>query len=506
MKADKLIISNRTALQFKYKKAFSSIKAELDRLVKFDKSRGLTSVICYVDEASTMKKVDGHFVNDPKDAKAVKRAIDELYRSYQPDYLLIFGASDIVPLVHLSNQLYDPPEGDDDERVESDLPYCCDKPYSQDPGKFFSPTRVLGRLPDVVGIADPSIFQKLVSNIVKYKPGSAKDFGNYFGLSVWDWRVSTEMSLQNISGDNKALHTSPVNGPKFTKDQLKPKLHFINCHGGLNDTSLYGQKGKNTYPVALTTGALKGKITYGSVVAAECCYGGQLFQPGSINELPFCNTYLVEGALAFVGSTSTAYGPPDDQGLADLITQYFLLNVLEGASTGRAFLQAQQKFLEVSRPHIDPYEVKTISEFCLLGDPSLVLVHNPKIFSKKNKETVKKLMAEGQRKNRRMELEAKGIELGSILRLPKKVKPDNTSSEIKKVFKSLQMSESKTTTFESGKSIITPGKAFGGKVTFHIATRKRALPDDRGSLHPIQVVLVKEINGTLVDVKEYAAK
>jgi hypothetical protein len=506
MKADKLIITNRSALQLKYKAAFTDVKKEIDRLIDFDKKRKLSSVLCFIDDEATMKKANGKAVSNYNDPKSVKLAIDALYKAYQPDYLLLFGSSDVIPFVKLTNALYDPPDGDLDSRVESDLPYCCDKPYSTDPGKFFAPARVLGRLPDVVGIGDPNVFKTLVSNILKHKPGKAKDFDNYFGLSVWEWKVSTEMSLQNIAGNNKDLMTSPDKGPTFSKQQLKPRLHFINCHGGLNDTNFYGQKGKNDYPIAMTTASLKGKVTYGSAIAAECCYGGQLFQPASVNELPICNRYLLEGALVMAASTTTAYGPPDDQGQADLITQYFLKNLVCGASAGRAFLQAQQKFLEVSRPHIDPYEVKTIAQFYLLGDPSVVLVINPKVFSDTGKEKAMKMMAEGQRKNRRVMLETKGLELGNTLKAPRKLTSDGKSEALKKILRTFKMPAKKTTTFQSGRSVTTPGKAFGGKVSFHVTTRKKSLPDDRGSLQPIQVVMVKEINGTLVDVKEYVAK
>ena len=116
------------------------------------------------------------------------------------------------------------------------------------------------------------------------------------------------------------------------------------------------------------------------------------------------------------------------------------------------------------------------------------------------------MMAEGQRKNRRVMLKAKGIELGNIIKAPKKIGVDGKSEELKKVLKTLRMPRAKTMVFQSGKSTDSPGKAFGSKVNFHVATRKRSLPDDRGSLQPIQVVMVKEINGTLVDVKEYVAK
>ncbi|HYJ37220.1 MAG TPA: hypothetical protein VEV87_01330, partial [Chitinophagaceae bacterium] len=154
MKADKLIITNRSALQLKYNASFADVKKEIDRLIEFDKKRKLSSVLCYIDDNVTMQKTKGKAVTNNKDPKSVKLAIDALYHAYEPDYLLLFGASDIIPFVKLTNALYDPPDGDLDSRIESDLPYCCDKPYNTDPGKFFAPSRVLGRLPDVVGIGD----------------------------------------------------------------------------------------------------------------------------------------------------------------------------------------------------------------------------------------------------------------------------------------------------------------------------------------------------------------
>ena len=74
MKADKLIISNRSALQLKYKTAFSDIKKEIDRLILFDKKRGLLSVLCFIDDETAMNKVNGKAISNRKDARSVKLA------------------------------------------------------------------------------------------------------------------------------------------------------------------------------------------------------------------------------------------------------------------------------------------------------------------------------------------------------------------------------------------------------------------------------------------------
>src|SRR6185295_4052350 len=103
---------------------------------------------------------------------------------------------------------------------------------------------------------------------------------------------------------------------------LQRRAHFINCHGGDADPSFYGQLGKK-YPNALNAVDLPGKIAEGTVAAVECCYGGQVYDAKSVaGQIGICSTYLGEGAYAFLGSTTIAYGPADENGSADLICQY----------------------------------------------------------------------------------------------------------------------------------------------------------------------------------------
>jgi limonene-1,2-epoxide hydrolase len=59
-----------------------------------------------------------------------------------------------------------------------------------------------------------------------------------------------------------------------------------------------------------------------------------------------------------------------------LICQYFLQQVLAGASLGRAALEARQQFAR-SSPELDPTDIKTIAQFNLLGDPSIQPVKAP---------------------------------------------------------------------------------------------------------------------------------
>lgn len=82
------------------------------------------------------------------------------------------------------------------------------------------------------------------------------------------------------------------------------------------------------------------------------------------------SSYLADGAYGFFGSTTIAYGPSEGNGQADLICQFFLDSVLNGASLGRAALEARQRFAALYT-HLDPTDLKTLAQFYLLGEPSI---------------------------------------------------------------------------------------------------------------------------------------
>ncbi|HRQ51842.1 MAG TPA: hypothetical protein PLR74_14945, partial [Agriterribacter sp.] len=74
--------------------------------------------------------------------------------------------------------------------------------------------------------------------------------------------------------------------------------------------------------------------------------------------------------------------------------------------TGRALLQARQQFLSESGPHLDPYELKTVAQFYLLGDPSVLPVID---------DSVKKVVSRNTVQNTRMKLFNKGCDLKKSL-------------------------------------------------------------------------------------------
>jgi hypothetical protein len=380
---DKVIVTNLTALKQKYGAAgVKSIQGAVKDLIKADKGRGLATTLVALDDATAMKKLKATPVKNADSYRENKKAIDGVYKALVPDYLVVLGAIDVVPHQDLKNPLYTTdPNGDNDEFAYSDVPYACDAPYSQDIKDFTGPTRVVGRLPDLSGAqGSPKYLIGLLKTASSWKSSKRSEYQNYLGVSAETWLESTAESLTNLFGSSKDMQTSPKKGYVWKTNLINRRMHFINCHGGDAYPNFLGQSvaDNDDYPVshmAAFIGA-KGNIAEGTVVAAECCYGGQLYDPSNPSaegQMSICNTYLAKKAYAFFGSTTTAYGPSKGNDQADLICQYFLQRVLNGASTGRATLEARQRFIEKTSP-LSPMNQKTLAQFNLYGDPSVVPV------------------------------------------------------------------------------------------------------------------------------------
>jgi hypothetical protein len=367
---DKVLVTNQSVLRAKYGAGgLKLVLAAVNGLVKADKARGISTRLVALDDSAAMKKLKAKPVLSPSSCSQNKLAVDGVFKALEPDYLLILGAHDVVPHQDLVNPVF--VAGDDDDRYAyGDLPYACDVPYSRAIAKFVGPTRVVSRLPDLTGASNPAHLIKLLQIAARAKPRARSEFSAYFALTAEVWSESTELSVSNIVGEGATIRRSPPQGPKFTAAALGARTHFINCHGGPADPQFYGQRGANQFPVALSSKAIKGTIKEGTIAAVECCYGGELYSQTLALDTPICQHYLAQGAHAYLGSTTIAYGPASGNGAADLITQFFLIELLSGASVGLAGLTARQKFVEQTG-QMDAVDLKTLAQFCVYGDASV---------------------------------------------------------------------------------------------------------------------------------------
>ncbi|HKO68855.1 MAG TPA: hypothetical protein VJU53_13725 [Burkholderiaceae bacterium] len=365
---DKLIVTNRAALRRKYgARGLAKVTTGVKALIAADRTRGLITRLVALDSAA-MKRY-GPRLTDASSARQNKRAIDALHRALRPHYLLILGSIDVVPHQDPKNPVF-VDDQEDDPVAWGDLPYACDSPYSRDITKFIGPTRVIGRLPDMQGASEPSHLLACLDVATTYKTRPLAQYLDYFALSTQVWKKSTALSVTNIFGNATKVMLAPPVTSRLAARKLGARSHFINCHGALADSHFYGED-KSGMPMALDSKDVGGRIREGTVAAVECCYGAELYDSVGLGlPTPICQTYMVGKAYGYFGSTTIAYGPAEGNGAADLITQYFLLELQAGHSLGLAVLKAQQRYVEQAN-ELDPIDLKTLAQFYLLGDPSV---------------------------------------------------------------------------------------------------------------------------------------
>lgn len=402
----KIIVSNKSALQRKYGTNVGTIFAALPPLVAADRNRNIITTVVYMDDPVQMAQYKAPPITNAGDPAQTKLAIDALYNSTNADYITILGAPDVVAMVPLTNGT-----GDKDPNVPSDLPYACNAGYSLSTQNFLAPTRVVGRLPDITGQSDPNYLARLIQYYVSIRPQARAAYSGYLGITCAKWTGSTTMSLNNIFGNATAMYQSPPSGPNWSNADYANRSHFVNCHGGPNSPIWTGQLG-NSFPNAVVASNLNGKLTAGTIATAECCYGAQLYNPAPPGQpnygLSICNTYLQNGVVSFFGSTNIAYGPFDTNDYADYITQYFLINMLGGATAGSAALQARQQFVRTTGPVLSAINLKTLAQFYLLGDASAQPVAAPAPKSVEFEAADDAVVADRATRSRRVQFHAIG--------------------------------------------------------------------------------------------------
>ncbi|HXJ61154.1 MAG TPA: hypothetical protein VNU68_31295 [Verrucomicrobiae bacterium] len=465
----KIIVSNRSALRAKYGTSFAGVlQPAIKALITADAARGLHTVVAYLDDSKAMKALGAAAVTSPANTKENKAAVDGIFRRYQPDYLLLLGSVDVIPHQNLTNPAFtaNDPNGDPDRDVPSDLPYACPGAFSRNIRDFLNPTRVVGRLPDVTRGTDARVLARALATASGFTSRPPNTYRQYLGVTAAVWTRSTKLSLTGAFGGATSLHVVPPSTYRWTAKQLAKPSHFFNCHGDTAAAQYFGQpaSGAASYPPALDARFIAGKIRSGTVVAAECCYGAELYDPALANgQHGIPNQYFMDGAYGFFGSTTIAYGPSTTNDWADVLCRDFFLGLLGGASLGRAVLQARQNYL-AARAHLSSIDLKTLAQFYLLGDPAVqpvaVQALSPQVLVKKGA----KLVASSQetasaiaRAERRAMLTQNGLALAASVGIPgKSVEPP---PQIKNLLRSrIERLGVKKMTFTSS-TIIAPRQA-----------------------------------------------
>ena len=381
MASIKLSVTHRGRLKAKYGAAgLAAIDAAVAKWIARDKTRGLATVHVEVDVAASLQPFGVQALSGAVTAVKLKKIVDKLWTKLEPDYLVLLGSDEIVPLFDVANPTLDA-DGDTDAKVPTDNPYACTKNFAAgDRSTYLVPDRVVGRIPDQPGASEPSTLLAALATATSWKSKKRSAYSSDLLACCDAWKGAGLASAKQIGRAASRLQVSPPEDEttKRINGRRKAMLQMIKAHGAELDARFYGQKGGN-YPVLLNSTALVNNTRAGAVVGAMCCFGAALFDPADAAAAlpgapPIPLVYLRQGAFGFGGSTTTAWVGASEMMCADWIVTGFLKSVLAGASLGRAMLESKQDFVEwLQKQGTSPdlADEKTLIQFVLLGDPSL---------------------------------------------------------------------------------------------------------------------------------------
>ena len=395
----KLSVTVKSRLEAKYDPAdLQKINDAVKRWIEADDKRGVHTVHVHVDDTTEMNAQGVAPVSGEATPEKIKQAIDDLWTKLTPtpDYLVLFGGDDIVPMFPVPN-----PSGweesDTDETVPSDNPYATHLPFfPSDPKSYVIPERAIGRIPDMVSDpgdanqkGDPAWFVAYLKTATNWNPQPDSFYKLPYAICTAEAGDAATEFIQKTFTDSGLR---PVECPPYSdsdvsnpdRQRLSAGLHMIKCHGNKEDATFWGfsqedQRAKKDPFPALTSATLRALPKPPAVIASMCCFGAQIFSPynpkaRSRGEWPMASTYLRQGALGFVGSTMMAWVGRSHMGPADWIVQGYLKNVLAGDSLGCAFLACKQDYqshYSLKDDILASDEQKTLIEYVLLGDPSI---------------------------------------------------------------------------------------------------------------------------------------
>ena len=215
-----------------------------------------------------------------------------------------------------------------------------------------------------------------------------------------------------------------------------------------------------------------------------------------------------------------------------MLCQFFLQNVLQGASLGRAMVEARQKFIHKSSMS-DASNVKTIAQFNLYGDPSLVPVTAAHaVVPTGTKSGAKGMAAQAsstamrvERAERRRDLFSRGVALAKSqpsIRRTTSSRGKSINTAVQKAAKAHGITPTNTLSFEVKEAPMSKSmpKAMLSKdlvttrvhMCFGTSTgheRKPTVPPDEAeSASVVQTValIIKEVDGEVVSTAKVFAK
>jgi hypothetical protein len=307
----------------------------------------------------------------PPDAPALYAELKALVgRGVIPQAILILGDQRVFPSFTVAN-----PVGD--RSIDPDNTVVTDNPYGQfdwaQPDQCTVPPAIVGRLAAGTNETAPG-FGTLLDVQIALRKKSAGRTG-YVEIVSRQWE-NASTAVMALNAPASRLIVSPDGRVSAANASvLDCRYLYCNLHGFLNSTPWSGYDLGLSYPVpALTPDAFLPQYVSGTVAFTEACYG--LATMGKQTSASNALSLLAAGAAVVIGSTGLAFGTatPQPQTLldADVLARSFFNSALDPSASVGSCLQKARQDLRNTGSASDPYIVKTLLEFQLLGDPTYV--------------------------------------------------------------------------------------------------------------------------------------
>lgn len=184
--------------------------------------------------------------------------------------------------------------------------------------------------------------------------------------NVWSYCAADWVQATRSAGGVKPLVCPSKEAEDLTPHLVKAStaaIVYLNLHGFADQPHYYGQAGKKIGPTALTAEQVSAQRWDGVVVFAEVCFSAA--HGGG----PIAQAFLAQGAKAFIGSTTEAYGrtrPTFWDGEADRLMWIFRRFYPRISDPAEALARAKRWHALMSWP-LDADDEATLESFvCLL--------------------------------------------------------------------------------------------------------------------------------------------
>ena len=288
------------------------------------------------------------------------------------DAVLLVGGHGVLPMVEVVN-----PVGnrtlDADTTVLTDVPYGAD---GETPWDYVRCSRIVSRLPS----PRSGRLEDLLALIGRVAgPAPAKSGAT--AVVSKEWQRSGAHVAERMPGPVLLRIAPHYQLDERHREDLARRWLYVNLHGRRDHDEWQAFEQGSGFVRVMDHTSFSFPEVAGSSMYCENCYG---FKPGNSPRGATCiDAGFRSGMRSVIAATGLAYGAHLTKGRsgdspvlenADFLASVFFDGVRDSLGSGDAFREARRRFLE--RIELRPgrvgtnYELKTLLQFQLLGDPT----------------------------------------------------------------------------------------------------------------------------------------